>query len=98
RRHPGRVAASVRAAAAGVAAVGCARHRRGLDLVLRLEGAAAAAGRDDVGVLDLEPGAHQAVDVVDTGALEVRQAVPIDDHPDAVVLPDLVVLLGRRVE
>src|SRR3954449_12098361 len=56
-----REARSGGAAAAG----GTGRGGHALDLVLRLEGAAAAACRDDVRVVDLEPGAHQPVDVVD---------------------------------
>src|SRR3954451_21338513 len=88
----------VRAAAASAATVIGVRKRRGGHLVLRLERAAAAAGRDHVGGFDLEAGAGQAVDVVDAGALEVGQAEAVDDHAHAVVLPGLVVRLRRGVE
>src|SRR5437588_2009903 len=88
----------VAAAAAGAAGTVSGRHRVGRDLVLRLEGTAAAACRHNIRVLDLEPGAHQPVDVVDARALQVGQAEPVDDHSHPVVLPRLVVVLGGRVE
>ena len=65
------------------AADGDARERIGGDAVLDrgdlfllrdAEGGAAAAGRDDVRVVDLEAGALQALDVVDDRALDVGQA------------------------
>jgi len=43
-----------------------------------------------VRVVDREPGAHQAVDVVDLGAADVLDAVLVDDDLDAVGLDDLV--------
>ena len=64
-------------------------------VVLDLEGRAAAAGRDDVRVVDLEAGALQAFDVVDLGAEDELHADLVDDDRDAVDLEDVVVLLGR---
>ena len=66
-----------------------------------LERGAAAAGRDDVRVVDAEAGALQALDVVDLGAEDELHARLVDDHGDAAVLEDMVVVLaaveGERV-
>ena len=57
---------------------------------------AAAAGRDDVGVLDLEAGALEAVDVVDHRAADVRQASAVDQQPEPVALEDRVARRAAR--
>src|SRR3954451_3775319 len=83
-----------------------ARPRRGvpsdcgdLFLLRDAEGGAAAAGRDDVRVVDLEAGALQALDVVDDRALDVGQARPVDEDAQAVILEHLVaVALGVERE
>ena len=73
--------------------------RGDLFLLRHAEGGAAAAGRDDVRVLDLEAGALQALDVVDDRAPHVREARAVDEHAEAVVLEDLVaVALGVERE
>src|SRR5215217_31706 len=78
--------------------IGLRRLDGGDLLLLRdAEGGAAAAGRDDVGVVDLEAGALKALDVVDDGALDVREARAVDQDPQAVVLEDLVAV-ALRVE
>ena len=59
-----------------------------------LEGGAAAAGGDDIRVVDLEAGALQAFDVVDLGAEDELHADLVDDDGDAVDLEDVVVVLG----
>ena len=59
-------------------------------LVFHAEGRAAAAGRDDVRVVDLEAGALHALDVVDDRALDVGQARAVDEDAQAVVLEDRV--------
>ncbi len=48
------------------------------------EGAAAAAGRRRVGILDREPAAADRVDEVDFRAVEVSNADRIDEQLDAV--------------
>src|SRR5436190_2596673 len=63
-------------------------------VVAHLEGGAAAAGRDDVRVVDHEPRALQAVDVVDLGAEDELHADLVDHHGDALALEDVIVLLG----
>src|SRR6185312_14451238 len=63
---------------------------RDLLLVRNPEGRAAAAGGDDVRVVDLEACSLQVVDVVDRRALHVRQARAVDEQADALVLEDLV--------
>src|SRR3954468_22544468 len=75
---------------------------RGHLLLLRdAEGGAAAAGRDDVRVVDLEAGALQALDVVDDRAVDVREARAVDQQAEPVILEDLVALAlgveGERV-
>src|ERR1041385_3876843 len=50
----------------------------------------AGAGVLDVRVVELESGAHQALDVVDLGAAGQHHALEVDDEPDAVRLDDLV--------
>src|SRR5262249_10261003 len=60
-----------------------------------LEGVAAAAGALDLRVLHREPGAIEAVHVVDLGARDVLDALGIDEDADPVRLVDQVaVLLG----
>ena len=81
-------------------AVAAASDRRQLDrgglgsVLFHLERGAATAGRDDVRVVDLEPGALQAFDVVDLGAEDELHADLVDDDGDAVDLEDVVVVLG----
>src|SRR5438034_8131897 len=85
---------SVGAAAACVASVHRVRHLGDRILVLGLERAAAAAGGHHVGVLDLESGAGQAVDVVHARPRQIRQTEAVDDHLHAVRVPGLIVLVG----
>src|SRR3954468_16433785 len=65
------------------------------------EGRAAAAGRDHVGVVDLEAGALHGLDVVDDRALDVGQRGAVHKDPQAVVGEDLVagalLVEGERV-
>src|SRR5438105_104952 len=56
------------------------------------EGRAAAAGGDHVGVINLEAGALEAVDEVDRGAVNVGQALAVDQEPDSLVLEHAVAL------
>jgi monothiol glutaredoxin len=81
-----------------------ASDRVGLDagrllggVLANLERGAAAAGRDDVRVVDREPGALEAVDVVDLGAEHELHADLVDDDRNAVVLEDVIVV-ARLVE
>src|SRR3954471_22076896 len=87
-------------------AVRCRRSRRrellllealrrasdGADLLLlrHAEGRAAAARGDDVGVVDLEAGALERVDVVDRRAVDVGEARPVDQQLQTVALEDHV--------
>lgn len=59
-----------------------------------LERGAASAGGDDIGVVHLEAGALQAVDVVDFGAEHELHAGRIDDYGDLAVLEDVIILLA----
>ena len=68
--------------------------RRRRRVLFDLEGGAAAAGRNDVRVVDLEAGPLQAFDVVDLGAEDELHADLVDDDGDAVDLEDVVVVLG----
>src|SRR3954469_24495306 len=72
-----------------------------LFLLRDAEGGAAAAGRDHVGVVDLEARALEALDVVDDRAAHVGQARAVDQDAQAVVLEDLVAVTlrveGQRV-
>src|SRR5215207_5242212 len=61
------------------------------------EGAAAAAGRLDVRVLELEAGALETLDVIDLRADEVHQAHLVDDDLHALDL-ELLIDFRRRVE
>src|SRR4029453_10079059 len=64
---------------------------RGDLFVLRdAEGRAAATGRDDVRVVDLEAGALERVDVVDGRAVDVGKALVVDQQAQAAVLEDHV--------
>src|SRR5919112_2443474 len=62
------------------------------------KGATAAAAALDVGVVDGETGAHEAVHVVELRARDVRDAHRVDEHPDALGLEDLIVLGDLVVE
>ena len=78
-------------------------ERKGLDgrllggVLANLERGAAAAGGDDVRVVDDEAGALEAVDVVDLRAEHELHADLVDDDRDPVVLEDVVLSL-RGVE
>src|SRR6185436_18821975 len=73
----------------------------GVLVVLDAEGGAATAGCDDVRVLDLEAAAHEALGVVDRRAVHIAEAGGVDEHLDALVVEDLVVVAllveGERV-
>src|SRR3989454_7026870 len=62
------------------------------------EGLSAAAAGHGVGVAKGEPAAHERVDEVDLGALEVHRAHRIDHDAHAVLIDDRVVLLGAVSE
>src|SRR5215213_840344 len=69
---------------------------RGFDRRLGEAGAAAAA-TGGVGVVDGEPGALEAVLVVERGTLQQRGAGRVDHDPDATVVGDVVVGSEGRV-
>ena len=48
--------------------------------------------------MDGEAAAHQGVDVVDLGAIEVHGAEIIDEQADAIGLDDLVAILGALLD
>src|SRR5487761_2022741 len=62
-----------------------------------LEAVTAAASRDGVRVVDGEPGAHQAVNVIHFTSADVVGAHLIYQHADAVCLEDAVAIL-RLIE
>src|SRR5215211_3158008 len=70
---------------------------RGLDgsllggVLADLERGSAAAGGDDVRVVDHEAGALEAIDVVDLRAEDELHAHLVDDDRDALVLEDVIV-------
>src|SRR5215211_5499543 len=85
--------AGSKTAAASAAAAMARRTQldRGDLFVLRhAEGRAAAAGGDDVRVVDLEPGALERVDVVDRRAVDVGQALVVHEQAQPAVLEDHV--------
>jgi len=67
-------------------------------LVRDAERGATAASRDHVRVLDLEAGALEAVDEVDHRTLHVREAGPVDEQADALIIEHrvAVALLVKR--
>src|SRR5471030_3013900 len=75
----------------GSPACGRPLHRGAGFLAGDAERAAAAAGRDDVRVLDLEAGAGERVDVVDLRAVDVLERVRLDEQLETVTLEDAVV-------
>ena len=62
-------------------------------IACRLEAMATAAGRDGIGIVDGEPGAHQAIHVVDLAPGDILRAHLIDQHTHTVLGEDLVPLL-----
>src|SRR5450755_606737 len=64
----------------------CLLDGRDLLLVGDAEGGAAAAGRDHIGVLDLEPGALEPIDEVDHRAPDVWQTGVVDKQSNSLVL------------
>ena len=62
-----------------------------------LEAVTAATGPDGIGVVDGEPTAHQLIDVVDLGALEILRGVRVDVHLEAPAHVHHLVILTRRV-
>src|SRR3990172_506337 len=63
-----------------------------------LEGLAAAAASGRVRVVELEARAHDVVDVVDLGSIQIEMASRVDEEPDAVLLESLVPGRGLVVE
>src|ERR1700686_5829523 len=61
---------------------------------LNAEGAAAAAGALDVGVVELEAGAFEGLDVVDFHALKGHGAHLVDGNLQAVEIHDLIGIVG----
>src|SRR5436305_989241 len=70
----------------------------GAGVVRSSEARATAAGRNRVGIVDRESGAHEGVDIVDLRARQEADAVAVDVHLDAVRLEDLVLRRGRILE
>src|SRR6266516_4467060 len=62
------------------------------------EALSACAGVLHVRVVELESGAHEALDVVDLGAAQQHHALEIDDQADAIRLDDLVAADARLAE
>src|SRR3954471_10872347 len=83
-------AAPTRSAAKVRAARSRRLDRRDLLVLGNAEGRAAAARGHDVRVVHLEARALQRVDVVDARAVDVREALVVDEDPQAVVLEDRV--------
>src|SRR5580700_6786210 len=61
---------------------------------LDAEGAAAAAGALDVGVVELEAGAFEGLDVVDFHSLKVHGAHLVDGNLQAVEIHDFIGVVG----
>src|SRR5262249_14950723 len=59
-----------------------------------LEAVAAATGRDGVGIVDGEAGAHQAIHVIYLAVGDIARAHLVHKHTDAVQLEGDVALLG----
>src|SRR4051794_39066858 len=62
--------------------------------VRHAERGAAPARRHDVRVVHLEAGAHQTLGVVDRRAVDVAQALLVDEDADAVVVEHLVAVVA----
>src|SRR4051794_6932289 len=62
--------------------------------VRHAERGAAPARRHDVRVVHLEAGAHQRLGVVDRGAVDVAQALLVDEDADPVEVEDLVAVVA----
>ena len=58
------------------------------------EGTAAGAGLDGIGILNAKAAAHQAVNIINFGPIQVLDAAPIYDHFDAIHIKFLVAKLG----
>src|SRR4051794_11885507 len=67
---------------------------RGAALLRGTERLAAAAARDGVRIAKREPAAHERVDEVDLGALDVHRAHRVDDDANAVLLDERVVVFA----
>src|SRR5205085_9526194 len=93
-RRPYRDARPELGAAAGAAAADLAR----IGLLGDLERVAAAAARDGVRVVDLEPGLLDRLEIVDRRAPEIRRAERVDDDRHALAVERVVALLGAAVE
>ena len=61
---------------------------------LDAEGAAAAAGALDVGIIELEAGTFESFDVIDFHAIEIHGAHLVDSDLEAVEVHDFVGLVG----
>src|SRR5438105_2652248 len=71
---------------------------RGAGLLRGPERLSAAAARDRVRVAQREPAAHERVDEVDLGALDVHRAHRVDDDANPVLLDERVVLFAALRE
>ena len=62
------------------------------------EGGTTTAGTDGLRVIELEPGAHDSLDVVDLGSIQIPGAHLVDEHLEAFELQDGVVVSRLLVE
>lgn len=60
----------------------------------RSKGGPAAAGRCRVGVVELEPGPADALDVIDDHAVQVDHAAGVDEDFDVAIFQYRVILAG----
>src|SRR5579862_4927538 len=65
---------------------------------LDAEGTAAAAGRLHLRIIEFETGAFQCLDVIDLGAIKIKQAGLIDEHLQASETIRLVEHVGLVLE
>ena len=75
--------------------VGIRLVRAGIRLGGGLEGGAAAAASDGIGVLDAKSGATEAISEIDGGTAEVFCAFFVDEDLDALALDDGIAVLAR---
>ena len=62
------------------------------------EAAAAPTGTGGLRVVDVKAAAHQVVDVIDVGAIDVKHAGAIDHDAQTMLLPDIVILAQVVIE
>ena len=64
----------------------------------RSEGAATTTRAHGIGILDIEPAPHEAIDVIDASAAYIEKGDGIDEYLETVLLVHLIVFTGVVVK